>query len=221
MHTQDPFHARLARIGLVAAAGYGFVLAGGYVVQAHGFLERLSNDVDLFTDIVDPSAFSEAVGAVAAAYRVADLTIEVEKSAGVFARFAVADEQGHMAKVELGCDWRARPPAVLEIGPVLHPDGAVANEVTTIFGRAAPRDYRDANAALASGRYSGERLLQLAAEHDAGFDPGYFAQALLAVDRWPDREYKTYGFDGGQVENMRRRLRAWAAEILDERLDGQ
>ncbi|KUO16739.1 nucleotidyl transferase AbiEii/AbiGii toxin family protein [Streptomyces dysideae] len=215
----DPFHARLARIGLVAAAGYGFVLAGGYAVQAHGFLERLSDDVDLFTDIADPVAFSEAVEAVAAAYRADDLTVEVEKSAGVFARFAVADEQGHMAKVEFGCDWRARPPAVLEIGPVLHPDDAVANKVTTLFGRAAPRDYLDVNAALASGRYSGGLLLQLASEHDAGFDPRYFAQALRAVDRWPDREYEAYGLDGGQVEDMRRRLRAWAAEILDERLD--
>ena len=62
-----------------------------------------------------------------------------------------------MAKVELGCDWRARPPEVLAIGPVLHPDDAVANKVTTLFGRAAPRDYLDVNAALASGRYSGGR----------------------------------------------------------------
>ncbi|MFI6057604.1 hypothetical protein [Streptomyces sp. NPDC051286] len=95
----------------------------------------------------------------------------------------------------------------------------MANKVTTLFGRAAPRDYLDVNAALASGRYSGGRLLQLASEHDAGFDPRYFAQALRAVDRWPDREYEAYGVDGGQVEDMRRRLRAWAAEILDERLD--
>ena len=109
---------------------------------------------------------------------------------------------------------------MLDIGPVLHPDDAVANKVTTLFGRAAPRDYLDVNAALASGRYSAERLLQLASEHDAGFDRNYFAQALRAVDRWPDREYEAYGVDGGQVEDMRRRLRAWAAEILDEHLDG-
>jgi hypothetical protein len=210
----DPFHARLARIGLGAAAGYGFVLAGGYAVQAHGFLERLSDDVDLFTDVADPDAFSAAVDAVAGAYRAVGLAVAVEKAGGVFARLGVADQQGRMAKVELGCDWRAHPPATLEIGPVLHPDDAVANKVTTLFGRAAPRDYLDVNAALASGRYSGERLLELASEHDAGFDPRYFAQALLAVDRWPDREYEAYGFDGGQVEEMRRRLRAWAAEIL-------
>jgi hypothetical protein len=38
----DPFHQRLARVALEAAAGYGFCLAGGYAVQAHGFVERIS-----------------------------------------------------------------------------------------------------------------------------------------------------------------------------------
>lgn len=36
----DPFHARLARVALAAAEPYGFALAGGYAVQAHGFLQR-------------------------------------------------------------------------------------------------------------------------------------------------------------------------------------
>ncbi|GAA2346726.1 nucleotidyl transferase AbiEii/AbiGii toxin family protein [Streptomyces cuspidosporus] len=210
----DPLHARLARLGLEAAAKYGFVLAGGYAVQAHGFLERLSDDVDLFTDVGDPTAFAEAVAAVTEAYRIAGLTVEVDCSGDVFARLSVVDEQGRDAKIEMGCDWRSRPPAFLEIGPVLHPDDAVANKVTTLFGRAAPRDYLDVHAALVSGRYSPDRLLELAAEHDDGFDQGYFAQALEAVDRWPDREYEVYGIGKEQIEAMRQGLRAWAAEIL-------
>jgi hypothetical protein len=43
----DPFHERLARLALEAAADYGFCLAGGYAVQAHGFVDRVSKDVDL------------------------------------------------------------------------------------------------------------------------------------------------------------------------------
>lgn len=175
-------HARLARLGLEAAAKYGFVLAGGYAVQAHGFLERLSEDVDLFTDVGDPTTFAEAVAAVTEAYRIAGLTVEVDRSGDVFARLSVLDGQGHDAKIGMGCDWRSRPSAFLEMGPVLHPDDAVANKVTTLFGRAAPRDYLDVHAALVSGR-----LLELAAEHDGGFDQSYFAQALEAVDRRPDR----------------------------------
>ena len=44
----DPFHERLARVALKVTASYGFALAGGYAVQAHGFLDRPSADVDLF-----------------------------------------------------------------------------------------------------------------------------------------------------------------------------
>src|SRR5258707_5320125 len=45
----DAFHQVLARIGLDAAERYGFALAGGYAVQAAGFLQRPSEDIDLFT----------------------------------------------------------------------------------------------------------------------------------------------------------------------------
>jgi len=34
----DPFHERLARVALDEAGAFGFALAGGYAVQAHGFL---------------------------------------------------------------------------------------------------------------------------------------------------------------------------------------
>ncbi|MFE5326259.1 nucleotidyl transferase AbiEii/AbiGii toxin family protein [Embleya sp. NPDC056575] len=209
----DPLQARLARVGLAAAATYGFVLAGGYAVQAHGFLERVSDDVDLFTDVTDPTAFAEAVDRVAAAYRIDGLMVDVELLGDVFARFAVTDEAGRDAKVEMGCDWRSRPPSQLDIGPVLHPDDAVANKVTTLFGRAAPRDYLDVDAALASGRYTEERLLELAEEHDAGFDRPYFALALQAVDRWPDREYAVYGVTEAQIARMRERLKQWATHM--------
>ena len=45
----EPVHLRLAEVGLRVAGRYGFALAGGYAVQAHGLLSRPSEDVDLFT----------------------------------------------------------------------------------------------------------------------------------------------------------------------------
>jgi hypothetical protein len=45
----EPVHLRLAEIGLHVAGRYGFALAGGYAVQAHGILHRPSEDIDLFT----------------------------------------------------------------------------------------------------------------------------------------------------------------------------
>ncbi|XRQ08666.1 nucleotidyl transferase AbiEii/AbiGii toxin family protein [Actinomadura welshii] len=46
----DPLHERAARIGLAATEKHGFALAGGYAIQAHGFLNRVSEDVDLYTE---------------------------------------------------------------------------------------------------------------------------------------------------------------------------
>jgi hypothetical protein len=60
----DPFHERLARVALDVTASYGFALAGGYAVQAHGFLDRPSADVDLFAEASAQFDFSQAVDAV-------------------------------------------------------------------------------------------------------------------------------------------------------------
>jgi len=74
--------------------------------------------------------------------------------------------------IELAADWRAHDAVVLDIGPVLHADDAVANKMAALYGRALARDFLDADAILASDRYSQDRLLGLAAEADAGFDLG-------------------------------------------------
>lgn len=63
----DPLHERVAKIGLTATERFGFALAGGYAVQAHGFLTRRSEDVDLFTSA--GGGFDTAVRAALAAYR--------------------------------------------------------------------------------------------------------------------------------------------------------
>jgi hypothetical protein len=209
----ERLHAQIAAVGLAAVGSFGFALAGGYAVQIHGLLRRRSDDVDLFTDRPDPAAFAQAVRTAITAYQDAGFRVDVEVSAEVFARLRLTDPSGQSAKVELACDWRAHQPVQLDIGPVLHPDDAVANKVTALFGRAAPRDYVDVHAALVSGRYTPDRLLTLAKEHDDGFDPEWFARALLAVDRWPDREYEAYGLDPARVKQMRSDLRRWAQGI--------
>jgi hypothetical protein len=48
----DDLHLRLIRLGLEALSDdFGFALAGGYAVQAHHIVQRLSDDVDLFAPI--------------------------------------------------------------------------------------------------------------------------------------------------------------------------
>ncbi|GAA1900312.1 hypothetical protein GCM10009716_07680 [Streptomyces sodiiphilus] len=169
--------------------------------------------MDLFTDQSDPTAFDDAVRRVHDVYVASGLTVEVANKGETFARLLVTDAAGRTTKVEMGYDWRAEPPAVMDIGPVLHPDDAVANKVSTVFSRAEARDYVDVAAALSSGHYTGDQLLRLAEERDPGFDHGSFVQALRAVDHWDDEDYMAYGLDATGVSALRRTLREWADRI--------
>lgn len=208
----DPFHERLARVALDVAASYGFALAGGYAVQAHGFLDRPSADVDLFAEASAQFDFSEAVDAVIAAYRRDGLEADAEVRSSTFARLNVSGGE-ERAKVELGMDWRKNKPVLVAVGPVLHADDAVANKVCALFGRAEVRDYVDVAAILASGRYSEQDLVRLAEEHDPGFDPSWFVEALNAVDRLPDTLFAPYGLDPQDVSTLKTQMQAWARKI--------
>ena len=59
----DAFHERLAQVALRAASGLGFALAGGYAVQARGFLTRPSEDIDLFTS-AERTDFRDGITAI-------------------------------------------------------------------------------------------------------------------------------------------------------------
>jgi len=124
----DLFHERLARVALDAAGSFGFALAGGYAVQAHGFLSRMSADVDLFAEASAESDITQAVVVVIAAYLREELQVETELRSASFARLEIRSAT-EGAKVELGLDWRKNEPVRLAVGPVLHPDDAVANKV--------------------------------------------------------------------------------------------
>ena len=81
----------------------------------------------------------------------------------------------------------------LAIGPVLHPDDAVANKVCALFYRAQARDYIDVDAVFRSGRYTGDGS-RPRHSHDPGFDNNMFVTALRAIGRLPQAEFsEAYG----------------------------
>jgi predicted nucleotidyltransferase component of viral defense system len=102
---------------------------------------------------------------------------------------------------------------VLDVGPVLARDDAVANKVGALYSRGQARDYIDVDAALSSGSYTRERLLDLAAEHDAGFDVRHFAQALRAIRRLPMAEFVAYGLSESQVSALVAHVLDWASHL--------
>lgn len=213
----DPLHEHLARVGLAVGAPYGFALAGGYAMQHNGFLVRPSEDVDLFTIYARSSEFDTAVDAIIDAYRGDGFTVTRDKYfAGSFARLYVSDGRV-TAKVELGTDWRAHQPIQMDIGPVLHPDDAVAAKMSALWGRAIARDFIDIYAALMSGSYGRADLLRLAADADSGFDLSTFAAALGRLAVLDDDDFAPYGVRGRDLADLRARFAEWRQELLDGR----
>jgi hypothetical protein len=147
----------------------------------------------MFSTMAPEQTFPEAVRAAMAAYRVAGLDVELLVENDAFARLRVRDpSSGRDSKVEFGIDWRQYPPAVLDIGPVLARDDAVANKVCALYSRGQARDYIDVDAALRSQAYTHQELLELAEAHDPGFERPHFAEALGAVRRLPLAEFTAY-----------------------------
>jgi predicted nucleotidyltransferase component of viral defense system len=134
---------------------------GGYALQAHHLVERMSEDIDIFTDRWDPNSFAAAVNAVLEAFRQHRFGVEVTRQAETFARLQIIDQSsGQTASMDLAADYRQHQPVILSVGPVLEETDAVAAKVATVFSRALARDYLDLAGILASGRYSRQRLLE-------------------------------------------------------------
>ncbi|MDP9799390.1 hypothetical protein J2S43_007902 [Catenuloplanes nepalensis] len=214
----DPWHRRLAEIALAAAGEkHGLALAGGYAVRAHGIGERPSSDVDLFMDWQRRADFPAAVDLVIAALQQAGFTVVIDAQAETFARVIVTGAGylgGRSDKIEMAADWRSHPPVQLDLGPVLHPDDAVANKMAALYGRAVARDFLDIHATLRSGRYTREQLLRLAVNADPGFDRIMFARALGVADQISEKTFAAYGTDGETIASLRETFAGWRRELL-------
>ncbi|MGA4726054.1 nucleotidyl transferase AbiEii/AbiGii toxin family protein [Micromonospora taraxaci] len=195
-----------------------FALAGGYAVSAHGMGSRLSGDVDLFTAWHLRASFPEAVDNVITALEEHQYAVTTLIRNDTFARLLVADRNkpdGEPDKLEMSADWRAHAPVMSAVGPVLHPDDAVANKMCALFGRAEARDFLDVDAALLSGRYTRQRLLDLAAAADPGFERRAFADALGALTQITDADFDCYGIPAAELPAVRERFADWRRELTD------
>src|SRR5215469_2358299 len=77
----DRFHRQVAGIVLRAASQFGFALAGGNALISHGFVDRLTQDVDVFTD--QEGGVEAASGIVEEALVAAGLqAVPVDKTGG-------------------------------------------------------------------------------------------------------------------------------------------
>lgn len=178
--------------------------------------ERPSGDVDLFTDWQRRADFPQVVDLVIAALEHNGAGVVIDARTDTFARLLVSlgrESSEEPQKVELAADWRAHPPVILDVGPVLHADDAVANKMAALYGRALARDFLDINAVLASERYSSNRLLELAEAADSGFDRAMFSRALGALDQISDDAFAPYDVDRHAIVVLRQRFAQWREEL--------
>lgn len=204
----------VTRVALEASASSGFALAGSGAIREHGVINRMSQDVDLFTSNTNERAFGSAVDRVVEALDAAGYAVEVARRTQQFARILVRTVDGQQVDIDMGMDWREAEPVTLEVGPVLSIQDAIGNKVSALHSRAEARDFFDVDAIRSSGHYTDAQLIAAAAERDPGFDAGMFATQLQRVNRLTPDDLKEYGVDATELDAIKKRLTGWAAHLL-------
>lgn len=209
------FHRRLAVVALRVLEPYGFVLAGGYAISAHGMGARPSMDVDLFTASTDPQRFNEAVARLRSALAGAGLVVTDNRMRPLFADLAVADPiSGESSDLQLGMNYREYPPHVVEIGPVLDVRDAVAGKMSALWSRGEARDFIASKRRLRLALVVGRGLLCVG--------PGRFKHVeqlrgnpVDTAPHAPDREFLKPSAGHGVPDHVARALSGEACCLLE------
>ena len=208
----DPLQDRIARTAGALPEARTVALAGGGAMIAHGFVSRLTKDVDLFTEIDDQEAVRVATGLRRALEQQGLQTRDSERPPFDHQFVVVDPVSGAECIVEVLPDGgRLRPRVQLDIGPVLHPDDLAADKVLALWGRARPRDFFDVAALL--DRFGADRLLELAVTKDAGFTVETFLDALRAIARLTAADWAEDGISQPDAQRLRTVFDVWRAEL--------
>jgi len=103
---------------------------------------------------------------------------------------------------------------MMDIGPVLHMDDVVAGKMSALFTRAEPRDFLDVDAAVMTGYYTRERLLELASKLMPASTARVFADLLTMLRRYPDRRFAAYEATADHIAAMRTRFENWRDQLM-------
>lgn len=210
----DPLQVHIARIALALPEARTLALAGGGAMIVHGFVDRVTKDIDLFTEM-DAGEASAVAAALRTTLMTAGFAIQKAAKPPHENRFVVFEPtSGHAVQVEIFPDGgRLQPRVVMDIGPVLHHDDIAADKTLALWARAEPRDFVDV-AALRE-KYGGRRLLELAAEKDRGFTVSTFVDALRMIRRITSERWKAAGVSADQAARIERTVQGWCAELVD------
>jgi hypothetical protein len=210
----DPLQEQIVRVAQSLPEAHTLALAGGGAMLAHGFVERETRDIDLFTDRDVAEALT-----VAQALRVALLGrgLQVRDSPVPPAghRFVVSDPaSGRECAVDVFADGgRLRPRVTLDVGPVLHPEDLAADKVLALWSRALPRDFVDV--AALTDQFDRPRLMELATAKDSGFTLETWADALAAIGRLTPEDWARDGVEPALAAKCQDLFGRWRAELSE------
>ena len=209
-------HREVAGIALRAAAPYGFALAGGNALMAHGLISRMTLDVDLFSN--QEMGVAAAAGAVEDALRAAGFQTERRDTAGGLedlfegmgeglAEWIITAPDGEQTMLQMAYFDRIHGPVIMDVGPVLDLADLAGWKTVALASRVEPRDYIDTAAALR--HYTVGQLIGLAKRLDPGLADRDFADAGQQLDRLPDGVFARYGLSPRDITQLREQFASW------------
>jgi hypothetical protein len=203
------FQRDVARIALAGIEPAGFALAGSGAIREYGLIDRLTEDIDLFTTIQNNDAFTDAVARVISELGKHDFNVVEVRRSDQFARLHVSSSLGAQLDIDMAVDWRETSPVILDVGPVLSLADAIGNKISALYSRSEPRDYLDVDAIRQSGKISDEDLIKAVGERDPGFEINMFVQQLDMASRITLEDVRRYGINTEQLTAMKERFQQW------------
>ncbi|MEU0402744.1 nucleotidyl transferase AbiEii/AbiGii toxin family protein [Streptomyces sp. NPDC006197] len=210
-------HRRLLADVLAAGDVYPLVLTGGYAVQAHGLVNRVSQDLDVATENSEPMESIATTVRTELEHR--GWAVRALETDPLSARLIVTDPtSGEECEVDLLKEVLWRPPVTTEHGLVLSLEDVVGTKVRALADRGLARDLIDVRAA--SGRWSHTELEELGRRHARGtFDLTDLQSRLAGADWIDDTEFAAYGLDEQSIGELRQWAQAWADDIAERLLE--
>jgi len=207
----EDLQRKLTTAALPDLDGRAFALAGSGAIREHGTVDRLTHDVDLFTNDPDPAAFESAVEHLTSELKSAGHAVEEMRRSPQFAQLRITTPEGRSVGMDLAVDWRENEPVTLAVGPVLSREDAVGSKLSAPYTRNEARDYIDVDSIRTSGRFTDAELMDAAMERDTGFEVAIFSQQLDLIQRIEPRRFEEYGVDAAQLDAIKERFVQWAA----------
>ncbi|MFF0434873.1 nucleotidyl transferase AbiEii/AbiGii toxin family protein [Streptomyces sp. NPDC004327] len=206
-------HRRLLADVLAVGEVYPLVLTGGYAVQAHGLVNRLSKDLDVATE--NPEPLEKIAAAVRVGLEQRGWQVRALETDPLSARLIVTDTTtGEECEVDVLKEALWRPPVKTRHGLVLSLEDVVGTKVRALADRGLARDLIDVRAA--ADRWSHIELEELGRRHarDA-FDLSELQARLTGADWIDDTEFAAYGLDDHQTIELRQWAQEWADDIAE------